>query len=71
MSSLPILIIAGLVIAGLLYALRPPTIFVVRVVGGEPVIAAVCDREPQGLGDGRLIDRRAAAARVRCHELVL
>lgn len=36
MTSVPIIVIAGLVIAGMLYALQPPTVFAVRVVGGEP-----------------------------------
>jgi hypothetical protein len=35
-ESLPILIMAGLVLAGLWYATRPPVVFFVRVVGGEP-----------------------------------
>jgi hypothetical protein len=35
-DSLPILIMAGLVVAGLLYASRPPAVFLVRVAGGEP-----------------------------------
>jgi hypothetical protein len=35
-ESLPILIVVGLVVVGLLYAARPAAVFVIRVVGGEP-----------------------------------
>jgi hypothetical protein len=35
-DSLPILIMAGLILGGLWYACRPASVFVVRVVGGEP-----------------------------------
>lgn len=38
MGSLPFLVIAALVIAGAWYASRPPAVFAVRVVGGEPKV---------------------------------